>query len=358
MKLRKVIIFLVLIAAAAAAVFLLWDVFIHRDYIDAFSGATPPALERKVPDGLSLTVDGKVDQTYHFKSRAFRLLAKARIRTLEADPDGELTGTYIYTGVPVLYIMEGVRPEKKKTDAFDRPMDMIVVITSADGKTARFSYGELTCVDDGLPVTLAYHREQLLPSKDPEKYTRNKYKGDIKGLRLICPREPDTSRYLDDVIRITLTVPVTPDQLLPPLQQGKDCSSPSLTCIDNNETQPASFENVPLVEISNWIRTGHGRGLKGNRPYHASGFHLPSFLKVNFPNCEPDDFFVFVACDGYRSIFSGREIFNTAAGNTVLLLNSINGEPPKGGNTIGPVSDYFVDRCVWGLSHVVRIQNR
>jgi hypothetical protein len=112
------------------------------------------------------------------------------------------------------------------------------------------------------------------------------------------------------------------------------------------------------VRISDWVRTGHGRGLKGDRPAYASGYHLPSFLKQNFPDCGPDDFFVFTACDGYRSTFSGREIFNTQAGNAFLLLNSLNGEPPKGGQTIGAASDFFVDRCVWGLSHVVRARVR
>jgi hypothetical protein len=344
---------LIIVVAAAAFIFL--DILENKDYIDAFSGATPPALEKNVPDRLALTVDGKVDQIYHFNSRSFRLLAKTRIRTREVTPEGDVTGTYIYTGVPLLYIMEGVRPKKNKTDVFDRPMDIVVVITSSNGQTARFSYGELTCIDDGLPITLAYYREQLLPSKDPEKYTKNKFKGDVTGLRLVCPREPDTSRYLDDVVRITLTIPDTPNHLLPQMQKGKKCNSESVTCVDNEELQASSYDNVPVVDVSNWVRTGHGRGLKGSRPFNASGYHLPSFLKQNFPGCGPDDFFVFIACDGYRSTFSGREIFNTAAGDLMLLLNSINGEPPKGGHTIGAVSDFFVDRCVWGLSHVVRI---
>jgi hypothetical protein len=360
MKNKKWIYLIVLVVTAAAAAFIIWDVVAHRDYIDAFSGATPLALEKEVPAGLSLTVDGKVKQTYHFNSRSFRLLAKTRVRTPEITPGGEIMGAYIYTGIPVFYIMEGVVPEKSETDAFDSPMDMVVVFTSSGGRTARFSYGELTTVTDSLPVTLAYFREPVLPHTDPDTYTRNKYKENIAGLRLICPREPDTSRWLDHVERITLTVPQTPDHLLPPMQKGKKCVGTSIHCTAAGEdsAQPASYEDVPIINVSNWFRIGHGRGIKGDHTVTASGYLLPAFLEHNFPGCGPGDFFLFVACDGYRSIFSGREIFCTTAGNTFLLLNTMDGKPPKGGITIGTVSDFFVDRCVWGVTHVVRIPHR
>jgi len=358
MKNKKWIILSVLIVMVLAAAYVLWEIISYKDYIDAFSGATPVSLERKVPEGLSLTVDGDVKQTYHFSSRSFRLLAKTRIRTPEVTPEGEIMGTYIYTGIPVLYILEGVVPKKTNTDAFDRPLDMVVVFSTTTGQTSLFSYGELTTVSDSLPIMLAYFREPLLPSKEPEKYTRNKYKENIKGLRLICPREPDTSRYLDNVDRLTLTVLPTPDHLLPPVQKQKECVSESITCVEGDKTRPDSYENVPIIEISNWFRIGHGRGIKGDHLAAASGYHLPSFLKQNFPDCSPKDFFVFVGCDGYRSIFSGRELFCTRAGNDFLLINTIDGKPSKGGITIGAPSDFFVDRCVWGLTHIVRIASQ
>ena len=355
-KNKKWIAYTVLTVVLLVAASLVWHIISYTDDIDAFSGATPLALEKDVPEGLSLTVDGKVKQTYHFNSRSFRLLAKTRIRTPEVTPEGEIMGAYIYTGIPVNYIMEGIVPEKSKTDAFDRPLDMVVVFYSSTGETARFSYGELTCADDSLPVTLAFHREPILPHKNPESYTRNKYKNNITGLRLICPREPDTSRYLDNVVRIALTVPQTSDLALPPVEKKKKCTGISITCLEEGKEKPASYESVPITRISNWFRTGHGRGIKGDHPVSAFGYHLPSFLRNNFPGCGPEDFFLFIACDGYRSIFSGREIFCTPAGDSFLLLETMDGKPPKGGKTIGAISDFFVDRCVWGLTHIVRLK--
>lgn len=349
---KKLALFLILVAL----VLVLWDILAHKDYIDAFSGATPPALERDVPDGLSLKVDGRVKQEYQFTSNGLRLLAKVRIRTRENTRDKEMLGAYIYTGVPVLYMLEGVVPVKTERDAFDRPLDMMVVFTSATGQTASFSYGELTCTTDSLPVTLAYHREPLLPTKDPGEYKGNKYKEALKGLRLICPREPDTWRYLDNVVRMTLVIPGTPDEILPRQQKKSDCTSTSITCLENKGSErPAVYDGIPLVEIRHWFRIGHGRGIKGDRPSVVSGYRLRSFLKGNFPGCGDEDFFIFIGCDGYRVLFSGREIFLTGEGEQLILVQTLDGQGVGGEYTLGPVSDFFVDRAVKGVSHIVRL---
>jgi len=350
---KKLIIAAVLLVCAAA--FILWDLLTHRYYIDAFSGATPQALEKDVPEGLSLIVDGRVKQTYRLNSSSFRLLSKVRVRTAEITPQGEMMGAYIYTGVPLLFIMEGVASECLPSDVFDRPLDMVVTFTSANGQTAKFSYGELTMLSDSLPIILAFYREPLLPSKDPDKYTRNRYKENIQGLRLVCPRETDTSRFLDNVVRITLSRPSTPESLLPKMEKNKDCTGSTLTCISKDEQHPATYETIPVIEVKNWFRIGHGRGIKGDALAHASGYHLPSFLKQNFPTCGPDSFFLFVGCDGYRGLFSGREIFCTSEGDTFIMLTMLDGNPPQGGNTVAPTADFFLDRSVHGVTHIVEL---
>jgi hypothetical protein len=350
---KKLILAAVLVVLAIG--FILWDMISHRQDIDAFSGATPQALVQDVPNGLSLTVDGKVKQVYYFSPRALGLLAKTRLRIPEVSPRGEILGAYIYYGIPVIHIMEGIAPKIDETSAFDRPLDMAVIFTSASGQTSVFSYGELTMTDDRFPVTLAFYREPLMPSKDPRSYTRNKYMENIKALRLICPREPNTSRYLDNVVRMTLTSVDTPDHLLPRLQKGKKCVSTSINCIDGGNVKPASYKNVEILNQSGWLRIGHGRGIKGDALSTVSGYSLESFLKENFPGTKGDDFFLVVGCDGYRALFSGREIFFTAAGKTFMLVNTIDGKEPAVGKTLAAVGDFFVDRDVWGVSHIVKL---
>jgi hypothetical protein len=56
-------------------------------------------------------------------------------------------------------------------------------------------------------------------------------------------------------------------------------------------------------------------------------------------------------------LLSGREIFSTKEGSSFMLLRSLNGKKPAGNNMLATVKDYFVDRDVWGLSHIVLIQD-
>lgn len=317
------------------------------------TGATPLALQESVPSGRSLSITGLVKKEYELSSYTLNKFATARIRTREVSPGGEFEGAYVYTGIPMYNILEGVTPEKPKTAAFDKPLDMVVVFQSASGKTARFSYCELIMTDDRHPFTLAFHRRQVLPSKDPQKYTKNKYKDNIQGLRLICPRDPDTARYLDDVTKITFTVLKTPDDRLPVTKKGTKCASDGIVAIEGKAVKPVSFDGVSRQKISGWVRIGHGQGYKGISS--AGGYDLRSFLKKNFKNCGPDKFFLFVACDGYRAIFSGREIFQSDDGASFMIVDTMDGKKATGNLMLAPVADYFVDRDVWGLTHVVML---
>lgn len=321
--------------------------------IDALSGATPLALARAAPSDLTLTVNGEVKQEYGFRSADLSVLATTRIRTREVTGDGEYLGAYAYSGIPVIHILEGVKPNKNDA-AFDRPLDMVVTFTNSSGKTSHFSYNEICMADDALPITLAYYREPVVPSKEPETYTGNKLEGTIEGLRLICPADSDVERYLDDVTTITLHTPKMSFLDLPVQQQGAECRTDSLVRCKGESCDTATLEDVESATVRNWIRIGHGRGFKGITV--AGGYRLVSFLEKNFQEGTKESFYLFIACDGYRSLFSGTELFKTAAGSDSLIVTEMDGEPPHGGFMLGPVRDYFIDRDVWGLSHIVQLK--
>jgi len=318
------------------------------------TGATPLAMQESVPGDAALHITGLVKKEYDLSSRVLSKFATVRIRTREVTAGGEYDGAYIYTGIPLYNILEGVTPQKPKTAAFDRPLDMIVTLHSRSGKKAHFSYGELVMTDDRHPCTLAFHRRELLPTKDPEKYTKNKYKDTVKGLRLIIPRDPDTSRYLDDVTEMTLELLPAPDDRLPVMKKGAKCGSDGITVIRGKEAKPALFTGVERMKSIGWVRVGHGQGYKGVAS--AEGYGLRSFLKKNFKECGPDSFFLFVACDGYRVLLSGREIFLSNDGAASMIADTLDGKGASGKYMLAPIDDYFVDRDVWGLTHVVMLE--
>ncbi|MFZ7110490.1 MAG: hypothetical protein ACOWYE_02310 [Desulfatiglandales bacterium] len=109
-------------------------------------------------------------------------------------------------------------------------------------------------------------------------------------------------------------------------------------------------------EIRDWIRVGHGHGFMGISS--ANGYPLRAFLRKNFPNCGSGQDFIFVSCDGFRTIFSGPEIFLNEEGESILLMTELDGKPAKGGITIAPLRDYFVDRDVWGITHIVLVDRK
>ncbi len=329
----------------------------RKDYYDylTISGATPLAVAEKVPLDLSLTIDGMVKKKYLFSGSALNALATTRIRTREFSPRGNFSGAYIYLGIPVFNILEGIAPEKPAGSPFDSPLDILVTFSSASGKKVRFSYNEIIMADDRHPVTLAFNRKQVLPTNEKarERYQANLFTNDIKGFRLICPREPDTARYLDEVVKITYSVPQVPDSLLPVRKKGNRCKGKIITCIQSMTPRPATFQNVQHIVVKNWLRIGHGHGYDDIS--RADGYDLKSFLASNFPSCKPKDFFLFVACDGYRCLFSGREIFKTGDGDKMLIIKSLNGKSPPEGYMLGPTADFFSDRAMWGLSYVVKV---
>ncbi len=339
----------------AVLIGVIWYYRHEKDYVSimAVTGATPLALKESAPSDFSFKVEGLVKKTYEFDSDAINAFASTRIRTREVSPDGKFLGTYIYTGVPVYNILEGIAPQKPKTYPFDRPLDMVVTFISKDGNRTHFSYGEITMVDDRHQLTLAYDRKELKPheEKKDKPYDKNVFRGNIKGLKLISPRDADTARYLDNVVSIKLEVLETPDALLPKMKKVKNPVIKSIKCIKGKSVKTASFAGVKKQAAENWIRTGHGRGYKGIST--ATGYNLRDFLKKNFPGCNKNNYFMFIACDGYRTLFSGREIFSNEDGESYMLATQLDNKKASGNYMLAPIDDFFVDRDVWGLSHIL-----
>ncbi len=316
---------------------------------DSISSATCPAIKKEIPEKFSIRVTGKVKKEYLLSREYLSTLSSVRIRTKEMTPDGKVMGAYFYQGIPLYFILDGIAPKKDKNDSFDRPLDIVITFISESGLTSNFSYGELTMCDDNNPVTLAYSRTQLLPSKEPEKYKKNLYKTPLKGFRLICPGDLYDDRYLDNVIAIKLTLAPASEKLYPRLGKGKNCRSEKLYYIREGKRLESSMENVPLITIPNWFRIGHGRGIKFEKPEIAKGYSLRIWLNKHFGPGKPGDFYIFAGCDGYRSIFSWSEIYRTENGVKMILING------EKGLTLGPVGDFFVDRHIWALSCVEKV---
>ncbi len=355
MNIRRIV-FILLVAGVAVFLYARQQ---NENYYDLLivSGATPLAVAEKVPETFSLTVNGLVKKEYVFSGSALNGFATTRTRTCEFSPDGKFLGAYAYLGIPVYNILEGISPRKPDGAVFNQPMDIMATFTSISGEKVHFSLNELLMTDDSRPVTLAYMRKEVLPTTEAvrENYTFNLFRDNLSGLKVICPGEPDTARYLDNVATVTYTTLPVPDDLLPARTKGKKCTGESILCIENRESRTADFNNVAAAKIDHWVRIGHGHGFEDVAS--VAGYDLRSFLTANFPGAGKSDFFLFAACDGYRCLFSGREIFETDDGKGMIIATTINDQPAPQGFRLALTADFFVDRSMWGLAYVVRIPN-
>ena len=345
----------VYIMALAVAVFIVYRTT-HHDYYNAVTvtGATPLATVRTVPRGVGLEITGRVKQPYRFSTSSLRAFATTRIRTREISTRGDFQGAYIYVGIPVFNILEGVAPSFPEGSPRDFPTDFLVTFVSGSGDKVVFSYGEILMADDNSPVTLAFHREELLPTKDPQSYTLNMRKDPLAGLRLIAPRDADTARYLDNVTSIVFSVPDVDEKRLPPRRRGFECTPDAITIIDGQKTYAASIQDVARAPLATWVKVGHGQGFKGIST--VEGYDLGSFIERNIPGFCHDDLFLFVSCDGYRCLFSGREIFATPSGKAMILIDIVEGSPRTGSMMLACTDDYFIDRSIWGISHLLVVR--
>lgn len=339
------------------ALFVAWDIYTHYDYIDAFTGATPKALAAKVPGGISVKVTAFEGREYHFNSSSFRLLAKTRLRTREYKRDGTIIGSYSYEGVPLRVILEGVDPDKSVNAPFDRPTDIVVRVKSADGGVSCFSYGELTMATDSDPVILAYKRNEVLPDKEPEKYKGNKRKEEIENVALICPGDEDVSRYLEEVQEIEFIAPDTGRMAVPVMRKGMDYVSKTVVFAEKDRSVEVGADSLRIKEQSfAWFRIGHGRGIKRRELINVSGSRLSSVLRKYYPDLKKEDFILVTGGDGYRTVFSGYEVLEGRTGNSMIIVDEIEGKTPESGVLLGVMSDFYIDRCVRGVAHIARLK--
>lgn len=349
-----------LVLLGAGLVVFLMLVFIgyrelHHNYYEAVTvtGATPLALYSAVPRDFRIEVSGNVKKDYSFGSSALRAFATTRIRTKEVSPKGAFVGNFIYLGIPVYNLLEGIAPAYS-SEGSDNPLDFLVTFESGEDKQVHFSWGELMMPGDALSVTLAYSRVPLVPASVREKPDFSPPGEMLTGFRLIAPQEPDTTRYLDGVVRVIFSQVRMPSGLFPERRKGMKCESDRVVCVENGRVREPVGDGLVRSTTRNWVRVGHGRGFLGQET--ITGYPLREFLTRNFDSVTPEDYFMLVACDGYRVLYAAREILLTDSGKSMVLVDEMNGRRAPGGRMLACLADYYADRGLWGISHILKFR--
>jgi hypothetical protein len=346
--------------------------------------AAPPARAEEPAKGIALSGSVKKPQVVD----AAALAALPRHATLSKVPGAaRYRGTFEVDGVALKDLLEKAEVAKATNDNFDRPLDLAVVVTGRDGKKALFSWGELFLDGDAGAALLAdrirplvpHHHEAIddarfAPGAWLEAAAREKLdvtgcagchdggklgKIDVpRGVCLVPTRDTTGRRFVEDVVSIEVRQAGFP---APPRKKEKDQSDPWV------EAPPLVLpggKSVALTEkaTKGILRVegeddgiGLGRGFRGHSRY--SGPSLAALLKSSLPaGTDPGLLFVVVtASDGYRSLYSGGEIFLSRLPENVVLVDTEDGKPllRKSGRLKSVVrGDFFVDRAVRSVSEV------
>jgi hypothetical protein len=331
-------------------------------------GAAPHALE----------VKGCVAKEGLLRPEATRGLPLYRRLVKLADAEGAYRSGVEVEGWSLRDVLERLKVVKKTDDGFDRPLDTFIVATGRDGRKALFSWSEVCMAADGGPL-LVNRARLILPHKhdpvakgaadptvllDPQGRDRLNLKScatchdgghrDVlsvpRGLLLLAPQDGFAGRCVEDVAtleirQVGLSVKADKAAGKKALVEVPDLVGPDGTRIP---LDAARFHAGTQVQAKD-ATFGEGMGFHGMR--HWTGADLGSILKPLLPaGTDPRATYVLItAADGYRSVFSGTEVFAAVEGRGTLLADRINGEPLGTGSGryhAVPRADFYIDRDV------------
>lgn len=344
--------------------------------------AASPMRAQEPAKGIALSGSVKKPQAVDVAA----LAALPRRATLAKVPGvARYRGTFEVEGVALKDLLEKAEIAKATNDNFDRPLDLAVVVTGRDGKKALFSWGELFLADDSGAALLADRIRPLVPHHhdaidDPRfgpgvllgAAAREKLdvtgcagchdggklgKIDVpRGVCLVPTRDATGRRFVEDVVSIEVRQAGFP---APP--KNKDVAdpwveAPPLVLPDGKAIALSAKATKGILRVEGEDDgIGLGRGFRGHSRY--SGPSLAALLQSSLPaGTDPGLLFVVVtAKDGYRSLYSGGEIFLSRLPVNVVLVDTEDGKPlfRKSGRLKSVVrADFFVDRAVRSVSEV------
>ena len=348
------------------------------------ASAASATTEATGTERLSLVIKGAVAKETTFSVADLKALGTRQIRVKIRDTKGDYQCAWELRGPSLRDVLTPANPTKTAEDGFNRTLDLLIA-ASGSAKKAAFSYGEifLNSADDTFVVATDWqfilpHKHPALPAgvdgwqacsaKSPEflQSCVSCHNGTPQppisapiGLVLASIADRNDSRLVQELKTLevqqvgSFATPIagkvekeTMWAETPALKAlGSACKAFSGLLKDPALTN-ASFEDDSV---------GLGKGFHGRHKY--DGIDLGQLLQKAIPTADPiRGFLVVTGADGYRSVFSGGELFLGTTPAQILLINQEDQKPlNKGQGRYKAFSrdDFFVDRCIRTVGELV-----
>jgi DMSO/TMAO reductase YedYZ molybdopterin-dependent catalytic subunit len=294
-----------------------------------------------------------------------------------AGSDGRYRCTVEVEGYALKDVLDRVQV-KKVDDGFNEALDTFITVKGRNGTQILLSYSELYMAGDGGPL-LAERAQLLFPhhhmpleddSNNPTVMRSIGERGSLslqscaachtgeklpvlslpQGWLLVTSPAAAEVRFVEDVNEIMVhqvgilvkdeRATTKKTVINEPIIVGPDGKQTALT--------PQLYRRLPRLA---WQDTTIGKGM-GFHGYHTwQGTRLDAVLRPLLPAgiALNKTWILVTAADGYRTLFSGSEVFAAPEGKSVLLADRKDGEALGAGSGRYHVvsrTDFFIDRSV------------
>jgi precorrin-4 methylase/DMSO/TMAO reductase YedYZ molybdopterin-dependent catalytic subunit len=276
----------------------------------------------------AISITGVVKQPLNLTLEDLKKFETVTVRLNEITQDHQFNGVFYYRGIPLKTLLELAFVEKEES-AFNKPIDLAIVVRNKNGKQTVLSWGEVF-YSNPFEVVLATSATPVIPHADckschgPEVYQDrlNVLSRPVGVPKLVVTNDFYTDRSLEEIVNIEVV------DLHPriPVKRSPDYFSPDLT-IMGDVTQPITITDLssyPRIEATS-KQIGDGVGYHGMKFF--SGAPLSELLKKAGVTPDLNKVFLISAPDGYRSLLSYGEIFLSHYGKDITIADRESNQP-------------------------------
>ena len=327
----------------------------------ATAGATPAGAGEAAPSGPALKIEGLVRSPTSFSTGELRGFEPVSARAVEVRRGGEFFGSYTVRGVPLRTLLDAAGVQKGPS-AFDKPLDLAIVVTGASGRRAVVSWGEVYYRDPS-EVIVAFESKPVIPHKPcarchgPEVFAERlaTIKRALVFPKLVATRDLWGDRAVEGISKIEVVEPIPGDPAAKPVKreghQKLWSEAAAIAAPGRPEVVLSSLDGLARVEVDA-IMAGDGIGFHGTRRF--SGAALSEVLSKAGIAPDPATAFLLSAPDGYRVLLSSAEVFDAEGSRSIILADKESGNAIDDGGRFHLVlpGDHAADRWLKSVSRI------
>ena len=335
-------------------------------------------VEAATPSTSSpITLSGAVARPGPVDAASTQGLPRYRRLVKVAGADGHYRCTVEVEGYALRDLLDRAEVKKKVDDGFNRPLDTFITVKGRQAE-ALISYGEAFLAADGGPLLadsarliLPHHHDPIVAGEnDPTAFKSVAERDRVnlqscatchtgskllplslpRGWLLVVPADPFGGRFVEGVTEVEV------HQVGIAVKADRKSADTALVDVPvlvgpDSKQSPLTVERYQQLASQSWSDATFGQGMGFHGLSTWQGVDLGTLLRPLVPpTTDPRSLWVLItAADGYRSVFSGGEVFSAQEGKGVMLAIRKNGEPlgPGSGRyNIVSKTDFYIDRSV------------